>query len=106
MATSPAPDVKSSGKKRGSKTAIGDGETPSKKQRTKTPESIADFTESDHLIVNMKNKEKAWTEITTAYAALVGKEVAAQFCRQRYPKLMAVIQQDWKSGDVSSYHCS
>lgn len=96
--------VTASGRKRVAKTA--DGDTPSKKTRKpravqdKFPESQAEFSDGDRLILFMKRQSKSWPEIQEAWTNVTGVVPGKDVLRKRYAKLLAVAQ-DWKEGDVS-----
>ncbi|RFU28466.1 hypothetical protein B7463_g7892, partial [Scytalidium lignicola] len=95
--------VATSGKRRGSKAV--DGETPTKKVRKpaavkdKLPESQAEFSEGDRLLIAMKKENKPWPEIQDAWTNVTGIVPGKDVLRKRYAKLLAVAQ-DWKEGDA------
>ncbi|EKD21034.1 hypothetical protein MBM_00147 [Drepanopeziza brunnea f. sp. 'multigermtubi' MB_m1] len=99
--------TKSAVKKRAA-AKVADGETPTKKAKAtpklkaggvKFPESWAEFSEEDKLIVNMRKSGKSWTEIEAAWTVLTGRKPGTDTTRKRFAKLEPVAQ-DFKNEDL------
>ncbi|KAH8809128.1 hypothetical protein F5884DRAFT_901264 [Xylogone sp. PMI_703] len=89
-----------SGKRRGSKAV--DGETPTKKARNakeKFPQSQAEFSAGDRLIIFMRKDGKPWPEIEEAWSQVTSTKPGKDVIRKRHAKLLTVAQ-EWKAGDA------